>query len=513
MKQLLPFQLDAVKKIMQFYYSPKMNGRISISSGLGRNKILVQVIYELLTKHKDFKILYLSGRKEIGHQLKDELYSYSNSVHVVDCLEDLKMNGIFITDYQSILRTTYEIDYNFFDVIICDMIECLNDSCIYPFYSRDYKNKRLSVSSSPALHSLIKNDELIFEYTLANAVEDGYFSETKEHDFILFLSSVLEYLGFKKIKLEERCQHFRMDICAIKEDKKYIFEVKYYRTKSISIDLIESACHQLLAMTKKYKDVHPILIISSFVDEELKEKILKAYQIEVWDIANLIFLCSSFSKLSKQLSFYISYSIYDISPVKPLEFLSFHNKVVTNKNTSYYQMFEQQLANCHPGKDNQEDKAFEKICTNIIEYLFSSEFFQMSKQHKTNDDLFRMDLICSLKGTTEFWKFLIQFYSTKFVVFEFKNYSKKLSQNLLFIASKYLFPEALRNVCFMISRLGINENAQKVIDSKIKSEKKLLISLTDEDLLIMVAKKEQGEDPSDYLLEKVENMLMSLSVY
>lgn len=137
----------------------------------------------------------------------------------------------------------------------------------------------------------------------------------------------------------------------------------------------------------------------------------------------------------------------------------------------------------------------------------------MSKQHKTNDDLFRMDLICSLKGTTEFWKFLIQFYSTKFVVFEFKNYSKKLSQNLLFIASKYLFPEALRNVCFMISRLGINENAQKVIDSKIKSEKKLLISLTDEDLLIMVAKKEQGEDPSDYLLEKVENMLMSLSVY
>ena len=98
MKQLLPFQLDAVEKIMQFYHSPKINGRISISSGLGHNKILVQVIYELLIKHKDFKILYLSDRKEIGHQLKDELYSYSNSVHVVDCLEDLKMNGIFITD-------------------------------------------------------------------------------------------------------------------------------------------------------------------------------------------------------------------------------------------------------------------------------------------------------------------------------------------------------------------------------------------------------------------------------
>jgi len=124
-----------------------------------------------------------------------------------------------------------------------------------------------------------------------------------------------------------------------------------------------------------------------------------------------------------------------------------------------------------------------------------------------------MDMICSLKGTTEFWKFLMQFYNTKFVVFEFKNYSEKLSQNLIFIASKYLFPEALRNVAFIISRHGINNNAQLVVNSKIKSEKKLIVSLTDEDLLIMVAFKEQGKDPSDYLLEKVEKMLMSLSVY
>lgn len=53
--------------------------------------------------------------------------------------------------------------------------------------------------------------------------------------------------------------------------------------------------------------------------------------------------------------------------------------------------------------------------------------------------MFRMDLICSLKGTTEFWNFLITFYNTKFVVFEYKNYSKPISQNLIYITENIYF--------------------------------------------------------------------------
>ncbi|MBQ3413933.1 MAG: hypothetical protein IJH39_00985 [Clostridia bacterium] len=44
----------------------------------------------------------------------------------------------------------------------------------------------------------------------------------------------------------------------------------------------------------------------------------------------------------------------------------------------------------------------------------------------------------------------------------------------------------------------------------MKEEGKLIISLTDEDLIEMLKKKEQGEEPSDYLLEKLENFLMSI---
>lgn len=125
--------------------------------------------------------------------------------------------------------------------------------------------------------------------------------------------------------------------------------------------------------------------------------------------------------------------------------------------------------------------------------------------------MFRMDLLCSLKGTTEFWKFLISFYHTKFVVFEYKNYSECISQNLIYITEKYLFPVALRNVAFIISRKGFDQNAEKAALGCLRESGKLIVSLNDDDLITMLSMKEKGEEPSDFLLDKVECMLMSVS--
>ena len=44
-----------------------------------------------------------------------------------------------------------------------------------------------------------------------------------------------------------------------------------------------------------------------------------------------------------------------------------------------------------------------------------------------------------------------------------------------------------------------------------KESGKLIISLDDNDLIKMIYMKENGEEPSDYLLDKVEQILMSVS--
>ena len=82
-----------------------------------------------------------------------------------------------------------------------------------------------------------------------------------------------------------------------------------------------------------------------------------------------------------------------------------------------------------------------------------------------------------MKGTTEFWRFLISFYQTRFVVFEYKNYREPISQNLIYITEKYLFPVALRNVALIIARKGFDSNAPKAALGYLRESGKLIISI------------------------------------
>lgn len=208
----------------------------------------------------------------------------------------------------------------------------------------------------------------------------------------------------------------------------------------------------------------------------------------------------------------IPYSTLEVEAKRPINIKVETNDITIDEETiSYVEVFQEKLEKCKSGRLDNADKKYEKICTEIIKYLFDTEFFKISEQHKTDDEMFRMDLLCSLKGTTEFWKFLITFYHTKFVVFEYKNYSDYISQNLIYITEKYLFPVALRNVAFIISRKGFDLNAQKATFGCLKESAKLIISLDDNDLIKMIYMKENGEEPSDYLLDKVEQILMSVS--
>lgn len=513
MNNLRYYQKKAVEAIIEFYNSDVKNAKIMISNGLGSTKILTSSIEEILTRNKNCKILLLCFYKETSKQYIRELMACDKALNVVSYLPHIKNNGIFITNYQENLTQTNPINYNQFDFIICDNIEFLRqEGGTYPFFDKTYKGKRLTLVKDKE-NELIKNDKLIFKYDFSQAIKDGGYTAIKETSFIDdFFISLLNSFKFKNINIEAIHKKFRTDVEADYNNKHYIFEIKMYRTKYASASLIEHAAYIFGGIIEniKIENCKPVMVVTCKVDKELKQKIFNETKIEIWDISNLISLCMNSQTLMQKLLLYISFPIFDIEPEETTLYNNEKNTITKPKYENNYQKFEDLFSKCKPGKE--DDMKYEEICTEVIKYLFETEFFQMSNQHKTGDELFRMDLICSLKGTTEFWKFLMQFFNTKFVVFEYKNYVEKISQNLVFITSKYLYPSALRNVAFIISRNGLNANAEIVVNAKIKNEKTLIISLTDEDILIMVALKDEGKEPSDYLLEKVENLLMSLSI-
>jgi len=513
MENLRYYQKEAIDKISKFYNSGIQNAKAIISNGLGKTRIVVNSVGKILNENKNCKVLLICTYDSSVKQYLMELASCAQPINVVSYLPNIKNNGIFVDTYKNLLTADKPLNYNQFDLIILNDLDVLDDRYMFPFFEKQYKGKRLSLIISDEKNKLVKNDKLLFEYNISDAIKDGCFTPKKEQDFIEdFFSSLLFNIGFNNIEFEQRYKKHIIDVEANYKNKNYIFEIKTYRTERVFSTLIENAAYIFkgIANSINKKDSIPILVVASKVEKEIKEKIYNETKVEVWDISNLLYLCTNSTLLLQKLSSCISFPISNIKPEKVLLNNNEKVSVEESKYESQYQKFEALLSECKPGKE--DDERYEEICTDIIKYLFATEFFQMSSQHKTGDKLFRMDMICSLKGTTEFWKFLMKFFNTKFVVFEYKNYTEKISQNLVFITSKYLYPSALRNVAFIISRNGLDGNAETVVNSKIKNEKMLIVDLTDKDLLVMVALKDEGKEPSDYLLEKVENILMSLSV-
>ena len=120
-------------------------------------------------------------------------------------------------------------------------------------------------------------------------------------------------------------------------------------------------------------------------------------------------------------------------------------------------------------------------------------------------------MLCTLKGSSAFWELLITHYNSRFVVFEYKNHTPEISQNLIFITEKYLFNAALRNVAIILSCKGFTKNAEIAAKGCLKENGKLILDVTDLDLIKMLHMKATGEEPSDHLLSITESFLMSIS--
>lgn len=526
MKTLRYYQEEAVEKICVFFNSNMNKAKMYISTGLGKTAIIVSAIQVILKNYSNkdnISIAILATRRVVCEQIKFAFLEENYDFSVASSICELTEEKILITTYQDVIKNQSGLAQ--FDLIICDEAQFVKHEGYF----------NLLIEKNTKFLGLLQNMEsseewfydsvCLFSYSVGDAVRDGYDVYVGEQQFIeRFLIRLLDYQGFKHISKEVkifngRNNNMRADIVAQRNNKKVVIDVKSYRSLYNSKSILKNALKQILKykyfLAQKDKDEENsfIIILLCEVDEESQKEIYKRHHVVVWDINNLIYLCEGNKELVNLLMSCISYPSLELKAKKPLNVEMKQKDVIVGEEaeSSLVEKYLKKLENCKPGKVDKSDKKYEIICTEIIKYLFETEFFRILEQHKTDDDMFRMDLLCSLKGTTEFWKFLISFYHTKFVVFEYKNYSDYISQNLIYITEKYLFPIALRNVAFIISRKGFDQNADKAALGCLRESGKLIVSLDDSDLIKMLAMKEKGEEPSDYLLDKVEQILMSVS--
>ena len=519
------YQEEAIQAICNFQKSDLKIAKIFLATGTGKMFVMMSAIKKLLEEKLVSRVLILSRRRILcEHQnafLKEKKVSFETAMRVkVYCNQNL-----LLTTVHDVLAYQDKFDCEIFDLILVDEAEFCPEEVFLLFGIGTVKLLGFfsGISNSKNLFS---NAEEIYKYTTENAIKDGYVEDVTKSHILLgeLLVDILLNSNFENIVTEQSVyvgrsgKKYKPDLIAEKKGRKFVFEIKSFRSRDIDYGRLEQAVEQVKSLQKILSETEGemicIVVIPSKIHFDVLEDIYRRRNIIIWDISNLIYLCGDDKKLRELLIRAIPYSRENLEEHEPVDNILQRELIasdIKSTETSYTEKFMKELEACKAGNKDKNDKRYEELCTEIVKYLFGAEFFKMSEQHKTEDEMFRMDLLCSLKGTTEFWKFLIQFYNTKFVVFEYKNYSAYVPQNMIYVTEKYLFSAALRNVAIIISRHGFDSNAQKAAFGCLKEHGKLIISITDEDLLKMVAKKDGGEEPSDYLLERVEDLLMSVS--
>ena len=288
-----------------------------------------------------------------------------------------------------------------------------------------------------------------------------------------------------------------IDIIAEKDKRKFCVEVKYSR-------ITEKAIQQICD-TAESNEMIPLLVTAYTIEEKRKEYYQKSYANLIFiDITNLLFAVQNNAELRNELIASLPYAIDDIKPQKGFI------QIDSLRHDDYTNSLIKEIEWCEAGKSLA--RTYEVLCVKLLENIFSEDLALWREQQKSNKDLYRFDLLCRIKDGNQktFWSIIERYFNSKYVVFEFKNYSDPITQKEIYTTEKYLYSKALRSVGILISAHGYDENAFWAAKGCLRENGKLIVLLETKDLIEMNKMKIDQEDPSNYLLDKLDELLMEL---
>lgn len=327
--------------------------------------------------------------------------------------------------------------------------------------------------------------------------------------FEKIVADIFRVYGFNTT-LEKQFQNIRCDIFATKDNISYFIEVKYSRTASLPSGVL----HNTAFLLKQFTDTQEtqliaILVIGAKLNTNIRRKIENMGNIIILDIENLLFLVQDNEPLKRELLSVLDFSVNDLFPQKPDVQIFDLQETPTLQFAKPSNTLKERITNWVNSNGNTE---YENLCYETLNYLFDDELALWHKQQTSNDSLYIFDLICKIKDgeVSGLWSTILQCFNSKYIIFEFKNYENEITQKEIYTTDKYLYLKALRGVAIIISCKGASPNANKAIKGTLRENGKLILSISNSDLLRMIDIKMNGGIPADYLYTKFDNLLITL---
>jgi hypothetical protein len=342
---------------------------------------------------------------------------------------------------------------------------------------------------------------------------------------------ILEYRGLKIVNTALKLDRVYYDYYVTRDGKQGYVEIKLYRSTRIPPDTLRRAAELLNTILNK-ESASLLLIVSTDVQESLKKELYDKYKVHVWDIRTLFHLTIDNADLYHSLSAIFvkatnqqagELSIVDTN--KPEDFVTKFIDSSPLQNSSIVEIEKigeklckelEKIERGNYGDYEDEEKSalarqYEVKCSEIIKYLFEDDLEILKEQNHTDGNLHIFDLICRIASQHNFWQDLSKDFHTRYIIFEYKNYEKKIKQGQIYTTEKYLFTKALRSIGFIISREGPDKNAQIAAKGALRENGKLIVNLTDNDLCEMLKLKDNSDDYTEVLIKKIDDMLIKIT--
>ena len=446
-------------------------------------------------------------------------YGNASTEEFIDTIIDIynksnnKIGMISFTDHNKINADAYELFKIKSDIAIIPGIEVDvylsekdKDSKHIIFYFDEEELENIRELKTLVEDYIESNEKVIFEDFImylvvkrkrAKDIMGGKRILEQAIEFEGIVNNIFKEAGYETNTFDYYRDHL-YDIEAKKGEETYCIEIKFMNNKNRApLSLYKKAITKLINATDKKSGI-PVFVVSGLLERKEKEFLKQREDVQILDISNLLYSVEDNDKLTNQLISFLPYSVMDIVSQKCFV------KIDSLQHGGYAKSLIKELELINAGRD--DFNKYEDVCMKILQYIFEDDLTLWLSQAKSNEDLYRFDCLCRIKNNNEkeFWTILERYFNTKYIVFEFKNYSEKISQREIYTTERYLYAKALRSVAIIIAKNDYDDNSVWAVKGCLRENGKLIILLNIEDIKKMYKMKEENDDPSIYLMNKLD---------
>lgn len=274
----------------------------------------------------------------------------------------------------------------------------------------------------------------------------------------------------------------------------WAFEFKLHTRDRVSVEALHQVERYLNELEPEIDIV--CLVTSGDLTSVGKHVSVSNPRIRVWDRHILNWLVHEHLEVIKPYFVDYANAVSELSGTKQ-----------ANEKSSRLNEFQSKLDACPPG---QADFAkYQKIGQELWEHLFFPNIAKGRYEERTKDGVQRRDVLFRNQRGTRFWERVADRFAADIIIVDFKNYSAPIGSQVISDVEKYASPQLGRFIV-VVSRLGADSTAEPAQLRILKDSHRntCILVVSDAQMLEMIKRKEQEQEPADVLEDLLDDLLI-----